>query len=228
MLGATSDAATLKSEALRALQKALGLDSAMFITRRSPHRPVSLGKEQFVRLYHAHLGSPQRFTPAIDVLVGAARAQAGVALDRVTDRRPPVERAFYAELVAPQGITTQLVVSLAMRGQSTATLFLCRHGRGTPLSARDADRTRALVHVLSLAHAAASAGSTSTGGSAAALLTGREREVAALTARGLRTLEIASVLGTSPHTVRNQLVRIFRKLEVSSRSELAMRITTDE
>ena len=50
----------------------------------------------------------------------------------------------------------------------------------------------------------------------------REAEVARLVADGLTNREIALVLGTSPHTVRNQLSRIFERLGVSSRLELAM------
>lgn len=51
-------------------------------------------------------------------------------------------------------------------------------------------------------------------------LSRREREIAELVARGLRNREIASVLGVSPFTVRNELVLAFRKAEVTTRAEL--------
>jgi DNA-binding CsgD family transcriptional regulator len=51
-------------------------------------------------------------------------------------------------------------------------------------------------------------------------LSRREREIAALVARGPRNREIASVLGVSPFTVRNELALAFRKAEVTTRAEL--------
>lgn len=53
-------------------------------------------------------------------------------------------------------------------------------------------------------------------------LTGREREVAALVARGLRYRDVAEQLRISDHTVKNHLRRIFRKLQIRSRVELAI------
>lgn len=52
-------------------------------------------------------------------------------------------------------------------------------------------------------------------------LTQREREVAELVARGLSSAEIGHILGTSRYTVRNQLSRIYEKLHLGSRAELA-------
>jgi DNA-binding CsgD family transcriptional regulator len=51
-------------------------------------------------------------------------------------------------------------------------------------------------------------------------LTGQERRVAALVTRGLTNPEVGRILGLSPHTVRNQLVRVFRKADVTTRAEL--------
>jgi DNA-binding NarL/FixJ family response regulator len=52
-------------------------------------------------------------------------------------------------------------------------------------------------------------------------LTSREREIANLAIAGLSTLEIATQLVISVRTVDNHLQRIYRKLGISSRSELA-------
>lgn len=54
-----------------------------------------------------------------------------------------------------------------------------------------------------------------------ALLTGRERDVARLIAEGLSDREIAARLVLSPYTVRQHAKRIYRKLGVSSRVQLA-------
>ncbi|NUP50924.1 MAG: helix-turn-helix transcriptional regulator [Catenulispora sp.] len=52
------------------------------------------------------------------------------------------------------------------------------------------------------------------------MLSDREREIAALAAAGLRSREIAQRLFLSPRTVEAHLGRVYRRLGVSSRSEL--------
>jgi len=59
-------------------------------------------------------------------------------------------------------------------------------------------------------------------------LSGREREVAALVARGFRNTEIAALLRISANTVRNHLVSIFRKADVSTRAELAFAMMSSD
>ena len=53
-----------------------------------------------------------------------------------------------------------------------------------------------------------------------AALTAAEREVAELVLGGCTNAEVASRRGTSARTVANQLARIYRTLEVGSRTEL--------
>jgi DNA-binding NarL/FixJ family response regulator len=55
-------------------------------------------------------------------------------------------------------------------------------------------------------------------------LTPREREVARLVAAGLANKDVAKCLGLSPNTVKNVLMRIYPKVGVSNRTELALRI----
>jgi two-component system nitrate/nitrite response regulator NarL len=55
-----------------------------------------------------------------------------------------------------------------------------------------------------------------------ALLTRRERQVVPLVGEGLRNMDIGNRLSISEVTVRNHLTSIFRKLELSSRFELAL------
>ena len=57
-----------------------------------------------------------------------------------------------------------------------------------------------------------------------AALTQAEREVARLVADGSSNQAIAAKRGARPRTVANQLAAIFRKLAVSSRSELIARL----
>lgn len=51
-------------------------------------------------------------------------------------------------------------------------------------------------------------------------LSPREREIAGLFASGMTYKQVARALGTSPFTVRNQLVGIYEKLGISSKAEL--------
>jgi DNA-binding NarL/FixJ family response regulator len=50
-----------------------------------------------------------------------------------------------------------------------------------------------------------------------ARLTSRKRDVVRLVADGMRNQDVAFRLNLSEHTVRNYLIRIFDKLEISSR-----------
>jgi DNA-binding CsgD family transcriptional regulator len=51
-------------------------------------------------------------------------------------------------------------------------------------------------------------------------LSAREREVAQLLQRGLRTEQIAARLHISPHTLRDHIKSVFHKLQVNHRAEL--------
>jgi DNA-binding NarL/FixJ family response regulator len=55
-------------------------------------------------------------------------------------------------------------------------------------------------------------------------LTRAERAVLRLLLRGLDVTSIAASRGTSPRTITNQLARIYRKLGVGSRAELAAKV----
>jgi two-component system nitrate/nitrite response regulator NarL len=55
-----------------------------------------------------------------------------------------------------------------------------------------------------------------------ALLTKREAQIVNLVANGLTNREIAEQLRLSKHTVKNYLIHIFEKLEISTRVELAL------
>ena len=54
------------------------------------------------------------------------------------------------------------------------------------------------------------------------VLSPRERLVASLIAEGMSNREVAGSLGLSENTIRQYLVRIFRKVGVATRVELAL------
>lgn len=53
-------------------------------------------------------------------------------------------------------------------------------------------------------------------------LSNRERQISVMLASGNRTQEVAKALDISPHTVRNHLKSIFRKLQIDSQRDLAL------
>ncbi|MEZ5361729.1 MAG: response regulator transcription factor [Bryobacterales bacterium] len=60
-----------------------------------------------------------------------------------------------------------------------------------------------------------------------ASLTPRERDVAGLVASGLPYKKVAEQLSISDHTVKNHLRRIYDKLDINSRVELALHAAAD-
>ena len=58
-----------------------------------------------------------------------------------------------------------------------------------------------------------------------AALTPQESSVAKLAAAGFRNREIAERLGLSPKTIEWTLTRVYRKLGLRSRTELALRLS---
>ncbi|HEY8524055.1 MAG TPA: helix-turn-helix transcriptional regulator [Acidimicrobiales bacterium] len=104
---------------------------------------------------------------------------------------------------------------LAAEAASQAAAAHHRAGRAAKAE-RAAGRSRTLLEAC---RGAASPALRSSGGIPS--LTDRERQVAALAARGLTTPAIAERLVVSPRTVESHLYRIFAKLGIRDRSELA-------
>jgi len=107
-----------------------------------------------------------------------------------------------------------LLVPLLRRGQVRAWLLLGR--RSAEFSERELERAELLTPVLSLADEHVLELPEAMG----AALSAREAEIFEYLCRGFRNGDIAAALGTSRHTVRNQLARLYRKVGVCTRSEL--------
>ena len=65
------------------------------------------------------------------------------------------------------------------------------------------------------------------GASGEKLLTSREEQVVALVTDGLSNRDVATELGLSQHTVKNYIFKIFDKLGVSNRVELAVQVLSE-
>lgn len=116
---------------------------------------------------------------------------------------------------------------LAQSILSYADMRSTRHRRGDKikatallLQAEDILAPLGLAHVLK-GHHAPESGRNSFG------LTGRELEVLALVAEGLRNREIADTLVLSPRTIERHLENCFIKMNVSGRAEAVVKATTN-
>ena len=87
------------------------------------------------------------------------------------------------------------------------------------------DRDEAARELRALGRRVARRGAAGTGDGLAAL-SAREREVAGLVAEGLTNREVAAALHLSEKTVENHMARIFAKLAVTSRLQVATTVAT--
>lgn len=134
--------------------------------------------------------------------------------DRVAIERMALRHA--AAVVVRPVVDAQLEATALLLGdQGRSGSGLARRGRASAVApARTPEqKLRAIAALL-----ADSADAAEPEG--AALLSVREREVVDLLAEGARVVTIARTLALSPHTVRNHLKAVFRKLNVRGQQEL--------
>jgi DNA-binding CsgD family transcriptional regulator len=168
-----------------------------------------------VTLLHdlVRLGAPEEAVARLEVLAGeiqgpavqirAAHARALVDRD-VTMLRDVIDRYEALDI-------------LAYAAESAAELAdLYRHRGEGRLATASQQRAADLA-----ARAGGLRTPTLTRGAGIEPLTAREREVALLAARGRSSREIGDHLGLSTRTVDTHLARVYRKLGIGGRSELA-------
>ena len=179
--------------------------------------PVVTGVEA---AYTAHCeATADRYWPDRRRLNLAARQAGGIVFDTdVLPARERRERLFYREIVAGLQLRTIAAAVLELRGELVSCMFLGWTSRQTR-RAREQDQVRAALPLLALGdavhHPAALRKPADLG------LTRREREIVDYVVRGLTNVEIATLLGTAPATVKNQVAAILRKTGTANRTELA-------
>jgi DNA-binding CsgD family transcriptional regulator len=181
------------------------LQSEEWCAARSMDAPRVVIAQELARLGRADLGAPILDRVAADgrlpAVVGAQLAAAtGDALDAVAELWVDIGDVLWAAEAAAQAAAAHEADGLA---------------RKTGVSRRRAAELRALAE-----DAISPLLSILDSGVEARLLTGREREVAALAAKGLTRREIAERLFLSARTVANHLNHIYAKLGVSDREGL--------
>lgn len=207
---------------LGTLDRSLGFDSAVAVRGDVPSVVVYNFNEQQNKLIRQSL----RFanTKYFDDLnrVFSYTAEVGACLDSdfYTSDRERWDSIYYREILNPAGVRSLIHICARWRGRPVLRLNLNRSGR-QPFRHSDLD---AVMRLLPTLEASVAARILEEPTRDIPGLTRREREIADLVAKGLTTSQIGMVLGTSPYTVRNQLTRIYEKLQIESRAELAAHV----
>lgn len=205
----------LRRETLARLERVVGFDVAI-AWRFGEDEATIAGFD--AAIWHRFRAHAARYARDLGALIEAAARERGVARDvEALDRRRREASPFYEEIIRPAGSGGFLTAVLQVRGRRIAALQLGRaRRRGPVFRAREAEPLRRLLPVVALGeaiHAPLAPASDPR-------LTARENELVRYVALGLTNREIALACGTSPNTVRNQLASVFRKVAVSTRSEL--------
>jgi DNA-binding CsgD family transcriptional regulator len=124
----------------------------------------------------------------------------------------------YREIFQPVGWKHFLSAPVVRDGALVATLNYARETRDKPFDANDLWTAFSVANHVSALLARTDEDACPGG------LAQRELEIARLVAAGLNNAEIATCLGISRNTVKGALKRVFRKLDVDSRAEMAARL----
>lgn len=132
------------------------------------------------------------------------------------------ELAVFRELLNPSGMR-HMIVRVGVRGGNLAGFNLERRS-ATPFTDREltlVDAVAPFLHIVEVLTLRTQDEGMSAEFAREHGLTQRESEFVALATRGLQNAEIAVVTGVSANTVRNTLARVFVKVGVTNRAELA-------
>ena len=176
--------------------------------------------------YTAHCeATADRYWPDRQRLNQVARDAGGIAFDTEAlsahERR---ERVFYREIVSGLGLQTIAAAVLELRGEPVSCIYFGWTSR-TKRRERDVANLRAALPLLALGDAVHHPATTRPAPDLG--LTRREREIVDYIVRGLTNTEIATLLGTAPATVKNQVAAILRKTGTANRTELAWRAVVE-
>ncbi|MBX3190976.1 MAG: helix-turn-helix transcriptional regulator [Labilithrix sp.] len=197
---------------LAAWGRHVGFDVAMHATEHGVHAAVGVSPRDLEKMAANNDAYARELMP----VKRAALAQRGVAIDSqvLTSRRG---LRYYVEVMAPEGGEHALLALGTMGGRIVSMSTLGR--TGSCFSRADVAAIEAVLPVVALGTAALERAAPRDGG-----LRARERELVDYVALGLTNAQIASALGLSPRTVRNQLSRLYAKLGVAGRAEMIARL----
>ncbi len=177
-----------------------------------PERALNLYCE---RAYAVDPFAPRRFVDSPSIVVDTAD---------VADRHALELSRYRVEFLDSLGFRGQTSVYLRANGRIVAGVDLLRAVNDPPVRPAELRFLRTSQPFLEQAYACAVglAPRATTEGAVLAPLSPREAEVARLVASGASNAEIARTLAISQATVKSHLMRVFDKLSVRSRTQLAV------
>ncbi|MCX7620858.1 MAG: LuxR C-terminal-related transcriptional regulator [Acidimicrobiales bacterium] len=196
--GAMADARRLEREAV---QRAQSMDAVTYAL--------------FALVDLARFGDPARAAAGIDGMVrmpdGPLAADLAAAVAGLSERDPRVllENSTRLEAIGLRLHAAEWAAAASTEFQRQGSASLAKSAQLRALTLADAcgrPRTPLLRRLVELEHPA---------------LTGREREIAELVASGNSNRDVADRLGLSVRTVESHLQRVYTKLAINSRQELA-------
>jgi DNA-binding CsgD family transcriptional regulator len=152
-------------------------------------------------------------------VVQASMALGGISIDNQGVRNRS-HLAFYADIMIPTRVHEAMCSNVELGGEMLNVFILGRSSRER-ISERSVTTIRTLLPVFMLGDRLLGKRDQPVEQELpVAGLSPREREVTELLTLGYTNREIAMALGSSIHTVRNQVASIFRKAGASTRAEL--------
>jgi DNA-binding CsgD family transcriptional regulator len=153
-----------------------------------------------------------------------------VCAHRIFEWQELIQQPIFQRFHAPLGVTSFVVAQLTTPdGTHPRHLWFGRAG-GPRYTERDEEPLMNVVRTIALAdsslrpRAEALPDAPAFCGPFRSGLTARQEEICIYLVHGYTNPEIAKTCGISCHTVRNHLVRLFAKFDVSNRTELATRL----
>ncbi len=214
----------LRLRVLATMQKTLGLDGALFRpgARWSNARPIYI--DAGVRFTDAYQANPSRYRRELEPWCRFSQGRHAFFYDDLYGPRERDRGLVFNDVLRPAGVRHVIGAPVVFRGQMVGLMFLYRRSGARAFPRAAAEKATALADVFAIAEAAM--GRTRPQamlyGGRAETLPPRERQVATLFAEGLSSKEIAGVTGTSFHTVRKQVAKVFERLDVHDRRGLAL------
>jgi len=219
--------AEFRAAALSAFSALVACDNAVFSELGSDQPLIThaVGESELRTMEFCDRNFP-RYAAEVGRAMTAAQSRGGVLDHDVFSQSQRSKMAFYAEVMRPQGLESMLVLVPKWRGRA---LGMIRLQRTTRREFHSEDLALALRLLPAVEVSLVALRSQWPGRDAwQPRLSRRETEVALHVARGLTTPQIALLLGTSKLTVRNQIGRIFDRIGVASRAELAAWVASSQ
>jgi DNA-binding CsgD family transcriptional regulator len=221
--------AEYRAEVLRRLIAWSGGDCGLIHQHFPSTAPFETGTYEQMDLHYAErcvAGWDEQYGTDMAPVVRAS-VVAGPSLD-VRSLRDRTRLAIYSDILGPAKIREGIFCTPEIGGRQVALCILNRSSQPR-FSERALERLRSLLPVFTLGDRVLGKREQQPAEDrpppAIAGLSKREREVAELLTLGYTNPEIAMALGSSIHTVRNQIASIFRKAGATTRAELVGLIT---